>query len=101
METEWNLKETIKKFDSFLTSSYYLSMTTITIPKKDIKDDLVIIPRKKYEELLRSEMIVKSFKTYTPTASEKRALARARKNLARGEYLTLKQLRNELGIKGR
>ncbi|MEK9173586.1 MAG: hypothetical protein AAB594_03390 [Patescibacteria group bacterium] len=76
-------------------------MTTITIPKEAVKDDLVIIPKKKYEELLRSEMIVKSFKTYTPTAAEKRTIAKARKEFARGEYLTLNELRNSLGIKSR
>lgn len=35
-------------------------MTPITIPKKYIKeDDLVILPRKKYEELLAIEKILK------------------------------------------
>jgi len=34
-------------------------MATITIPKKLIKDDIVIIPRKEYEEFARWKKIVK------------------------------------------
>ena len=34
-------------------------MVTITIPKKLIKDDLVIIPRRRYTEFLNLEKILK------------------------------------------
>ena len=34
-------------------------MATITIPKKLIKDDLVIIPRRRYTEFLNLEKILK------------------------------------------
>lgn len=71
-------------------------MATITIPKSLIKgDDLVIIPRKEYEEFLELRKIVPLVKL---TPSEKRDLKQARKEYARGEYITLDQLENELGI---
>lgn len=35
-------------------------MTVITIPKKIIKDDLIIISRHKYEEFLNFEKIIQS-----------------------------------------
>lgn len=72
-------------------------MATITIPKEVAKQgDLVIIPLKEYEELLLEKRKVKSFK---PTAAEKKALIRGRKNLAERNYITLKDLERELGIK--
>ncbi|TSC70859.1 MAG: hypothetical protein G01um101470_782 [Parcubacteria group bacterium Gr01-1014_70] len=70
-------------------------MSTITIPKKMVsKDDLIIIPRKEYETLLRLSKI----REFTPTPTEKRALAAARRRFAKGEYLTLEELRNELAL---
>ena len=50
-------------------------MATITIPKNLIKnDDLVIIPRKEYEEFYQWKETAKSFKTFTPTAAQKKDL---------------------------
>ena len=50
-------------------------MATITIPKNLIKnDDLVIIPRKEYEEFYQWKEAAKSFKIFTPTAAQKEIL---------------------------
>ena len=68
----------------------------ITIPKELAKKgDLVIIPRKEYEGLVLRQKIVPVVKM---TSAEKRDLKEARKEFARGEYVTLEQLENELGI---
>ena len=70
-------------------------MPTITIPKKITRGtELVIIPKKDYEKLLSGRVI----KEYQPTASEKRALARARKNRAAGKFLTIDELKQKLGF---
>mgnify|MGYP001563298476 CR=1 FL=1 len=67
-------------------------MNIITIPKKLAqKGDLVLIPRKEYEALL-----AKNVKEFIPTASEKRAIARAKKDYDQGKYITLQELKNEL-----
>ncbi|MCH7552368.1 hypothetical protein IIB49_03195 [Patescibacteria group bacterium] len=68
----------------------------ITIPKELAKKgDLVIIPRKEYEGLVLRQKIVPVVKM---TSAQKRDLKEARKEFARGEYVTLEQLENELGI---
>ncbi len=62
-------------------------MTTITIPKALTKDaNLVAVPRATYEEFLAWQKRVKSRKTFAPTAAERKVLARARRNFARGRY---------------
>ncbi len=74
-------------------------MTTITIPKTTIKESkLIAVPIDVYEEFLGWQKRIKSTKTFKPTAAEKRVLARARKDLAHGKYLTLDELRYELGF---
>ncbi len=66
----------------------------LTIPKRLTKrGDLVIIPRSEYEEFLHWQRSVKTFK---PTVAEKKALEEARKDFARGNYITLEELKNEL-----
>lgn len=73
-------------------------MNTITIPKKMVaRDDLVIIPRKEYEALLE----FKKFKEFSPTVTQKKALARAERNFKKGNYTTLKKLRHELEFDSR
>ncbi len=67
-------------------------MTTITIPKTVKDKDLIAVPRDVYEEFLSWEKKVKSSQTFKPTALEKKALVRARKNLTQGKYFTLKDL---------
>ena len=72
-------------------------MTTVTIPTALAKDkNLVAVPRATYEEFLAWQRRVKSRKTFAPTAAERRALTRSRKNFARGTYITLEQLEHEL-----
>lgn len=81
-------------------------MNTVTIPKEITKgEDLVVIPRKKYEEFLGWQKTTKTtevflppqkFKTYKPTVAEKREIAEARKNFAEGCYLEWDQFKYEL-----
>jgi len=71
-------------------------MVILTIPKKLAKkDDLVVIPKREYEALLE----LKKIREFTPTATQKRALARARKEYKAGKYLTFNELKQKLGIK--
>ena len=68
-------------------------MTLVTIPKRlTQKGELVVMPRSEYAALLG----LKKIREFTPTATERRALARARKDFARGKYLTLEQVRRAL-----
>ncbi|MBT9168440.1 MAG: hypothetical protein DDT19_01785 [Syntrophomonadaceae bacterium] len=74
-------------------------MATITIPKKLIKeDDLVIIPRQKYEELLDLEKIIKIVK---PAKSESQAIERGRKEIQKGKYISWHELKQELAHNNR
>ena len=72
-------------------------MTTITIPKEFRKDKLVIIPRKIYEDLV--EFKKKNAPTFKPTKAELRALERGRINYKKGNYITIGELKQKLGIK--
>jgi len=75
-------------------------MNTITIPRNLVsKDDLVVIPRKEYEALLRSKLL--EIKEFIPTSAQRRVLSAARKRIARGEFLTFNELKTKLGFKGR
>lgn len=73
-------------------------MTTITIPQKVSQKniDLVAIPRKEYEQLLRLRFERIPEIELTPT--QKKRLAQARANMAKGNYLTLDELEHKLGI---
>lgn len=74
-------------------------MATITIPKgSDAIKELIAVPRATYAEFLDWQKKAKSLRTFQPTAAEKNALAKARKEFARGEYITLAQLKHELGF---
>ncbi|MBI2035501.1 MAG: hypothetical protein HYT12_02345 [Candidatus Liptonbacteria bacterium] len=67
-------------------------MTIITIPKKLTKDgDLIVLPRKEYEKLLERSIPVTHL-----TAKEKKAVERGRKELKRGDFVTLVDLQHEL-----
>lgn len=65
-------------------------MTIITIPR-ELKEGgkLVAVPQKHYEDFLAWEKAVKSKKVFTPTATERKALAKARKDYKAGKYITL------------
>lgn len=67
----------------------------VIIPKKMVqKDDLVIIPRKEYEEFLRLKL--KFIPEAEPTKDELRAIREGKKAFAHGDYVTLEELKNEL-----
>ena len=72
-------------------------MTTVTISKGLTKKrDLVMISRREYEEFLKFRL--RKVSEVKMTAAQKQALNRARKNLARGKYLTIHDLKQKLGI---
>jgi len=73
-------------------------MATITLPKKLIKEneDLVAIPRREYEEFLRLRLEKIPEVRLTPT--QKKHIDEARKNMAKGNYLTSDELEQKLGI---
>lgn len=76
-----------------LSCDIILSMITITIPKELARrGDLVVIPRREYDALLKGRRIAS---TVQLTVSEKKALDRARKEIARGEFVTPKELGEE------
>ena len=71
------------------------AMNTIIIPKNFAKqDDLVVVLRKEYEALLELRQI----REFVPTAAQKKALLRARKNRKEGRYLTINEIRKRLGF---
>jgi len=70
-------------------------MATVTIPKKLAgKGDLVVIPKKEYESLMR----LKAMKGFTPTIADRRALAVAENNLKRNKTLSYNELVHRLGF---
>ncbi len=74
-------------------------MVTITIPKGfDAIKKFIAIPRATYAEFLDWQKKIKSLRTFKPTTTDKNTLAKARKEFARGDYITLTQLKHELGL---
>ena len=70
-------------------------MTTITISKKITKGaELVVLSRKEYEKMLTARFIPE----FQSSVAEKRDIARARKNRARGNFLTIDELKRKLGF---
>lgn len=70
-------------------------MNIVTISKKNIrKNDIVAIPRKEYERLLK----LKQIKEFIPTTTQKKALARAESNFRRGKTLSYNELTQKLGF---
>lgn len=75
-------------------------MNVITIPKKLTKgEELIILPRKEYEEFFQWRKTVNSYKFFTPTLSQKRILKKAREDYRRGNYLTIDELKQKLALK--
>ena len=69
-------------------------MTSITIPKSLSKSgDLVVIPRKEYEEYLSLRKMMPYF---SPTKAELKVLARAEKEIRQGKYKPWSRVKNEL-----
>lgn len=72
-------------------------MNTVTIPKELArKGDLVLVPRKEYEAF---QSWMKTVKTFTPTRAQLLDLKRAREDYRRGKFVTLDELKRELGSK--
>jgi len=70
-------------------------MRAITIPRTLSKEgDLVVIPRKEYEQLLQ----LKRIREFQLTAKQKEALKRADLNLKRGKTLSYDAVAKSLGI---
>ena len=70
-------------------------MTTITIQKNQARHtDLIAIPRTEYEALQK----LKKATEFVATSAQKRALAQAEKNLARGSTLSYHELVQKLGF---
>ena len=65
-------------------------MNTITIPKKLIKnDDLVILPRKEYEQLFRFWASAESM-----LAPVKKAVRKGLREISEGKFLTSQQVKD-------
>jgi len=87
-------KIVVENYPAFVISC--ICMNTITIPKElSQKDDLIVIPRKKYEALLKLTRSVE----FTPTVTQKNALKRAEKNLKNKKSLSYDEVLSELGFK--
>ncbi|MEK7149634.1 MAG: hypothetical protein AAB757_01505 [Patescibacteria group bacterium] len=70
-------------------------MNTITIPKNLAgKDDLVVIPRKEYEALLK----LKKVKEFNPTPAQKKALFQAENSFKKGKTISYNELSKKLGF---
>lgn len=69
--------------------------TAIEVKKISRDKDVVVVSRKEYESLLEKQRFI-PIARLTPT--EKMALEKARKEMAKGDYLTLSELRNDLKI---
>lgn len=69
-------------------------MNTITIPRNLVKnDDLVVLPRKEYEQLARFWINAESM-----SARTKKAIENGFKEIAKGDFLTSKQVKDALGL---
>lgn len=70
-------------------------LSSVTIPKNLARnDDLVVIPRKEYEELIE----LRAVKEFVPTTAQKKALIRAEVNLKKGKTLSYNELVKKLGF---
>lgn len=74
-------------------------MTTITIPKHLANQDLVIISRDEYEAMRRAQP-PRVFKTVRMTKAQKLELEAARRDYAKGDFVTLDVLRKDLERRG-
>ncbi len=71
-------------------------MDLVNVPSKITKgEDLVIIPKKEYEQL----SALKKIYEFSPTTGQKKALKVARINRKKGNTLTLNELRRKLATR--
>lgn len=69
----------------------------ITIPREMTRNgEVVIIPRKEYEEFSRWKTFVRAFKIFTPTREQKKDLRNARSDYKKDKYLDLNEFRSKL-----
>lgn len=74
-------------------------MNTVTeIKKISPNKDVVIVSRKEYESLLERQRFIPIARL---TLAEKKALEKARKEMSDGNYFTIDQIKNDLGITNR
>lgn len=71
-------------------------MSGVTISKKLVGKDVVVVPRKEYEAFFNWR---KMFKIFKPTTQEKAALKRARASYKAGRTMTFDELKHKLGVK--
>ena len=72
-------------------------MTTVTIPKKIIKDEeLIAVPRKEYEAFSKWQ---KTLKTFQPTTRDGGDLKKARADYKSGRFMTIDELKRKLADK--
>jgi len=70
-------------------------MSTITIPKKLVRqDDSVVVPRKEYEALKELQKTAE----FSPTAAQRKDLIKAEQNLKAGKTLSYHELVRKLGF---
>jgi hypothetical protein len=70
-------------------------MKALTIPKALSKQgELVVIPRREYEQLIA----LKKIREFRPTARQKAALKRAERNLKMGKALSYDAVAKSLGL---
>ncbi|PIQ68680.1 MAG: hypothetical protein COV91_02880 [Candidatus Taylorbacteria bacterium CG11_big_fil_rev_8_21_14_0_20_46_11] len=68
-------------------------MTTVTIPKEFSNvAELIAVPPFVYEDYTAIQKKVKNAKTFTPTVADKKAIARARANFKKGNFVRLQDL---------
>ena len=69
----------------------------ITIPRKMVRSgEVVIIPRKEYEEFSRWKAFVRAFKVFKPTREQKKDLKNARSDYKKGKHFNLNEFRYKL-----
>lgn len=72
-------------------------MPTLTIPRKLTKgEELVVIPRKEYDEFSQWQKTVKYF---NPTPAQIKTLRKAQEEYTKGKYLSLNEFKHKLGVK--
>ena len=68
--------------------------TAVEFKKISKNKDIIRVSRQEYEALLEKQKFIP---VVNLTFSEKKALEKARREMAKGDYLTLDELKNELG----
>lgn len=72
---------------------YDVSMTTVTIPKEFSKaSQLVAVPRFVYEKYAAIQQKIKKAKTFRATVSERRLIARGRREFKQGKFVSLNEI---------